>query len=927
MARSRSHPGPAAKIGIVATVVSLLVAMLAFAAPGAVAQSTDTQVVYDDALQAPFQNWSWSSTIDFASTAPAVSGTAIDAELGAWAALYLGLPEPIPFGSEAVVEFSVYGETPGATLWVAALDVTGNPGPTVTITPTTGQWTAFSVDAAELGGFASIAGLWWQNGSGNTTSVHFDDISLIGADGVIMASAGPDLSVSLGSETITRTVVDPNSGADLTNTITFPHPISEQVYGMGFTEASLMADLDVPINRWGGNATSRYNHETGSGVIGADWFYMTDPGTFGSDHTFEDENEAAGAETLFTVPISGWVSKGTEPSCGYPLPQWAPMDLTQPHWLDANLICGNGQRGGEVVPGEPTNTSTAVDEGFVQDWVEELVATHGDAASGGVENYALDNEPNLWSHTHSDVRAASIGRTELIDRNQTYAAAVKAGDPTADVFGPVLWGAWTYFQTNAEFDNGQRPRDVPNFIADYLTSMSSASDAAGERLLDALAVHFYDDRSYGSAPAAYRMESTRSLWDPTFAPDDWWLTRDFVYGEGLAVIPRLQAQIDTHYPGTELAITEYSFGASDRIDGGLAQVDALGIFGREGVDVATLWDPWSEVSGVEASVWADKPVYWAYRLFRNADGNGERFGQTSLFAESANQSELSIYAAKRADGAITVVVNNKTNGDLTSDVDIPGVAGSATPYTWGGSGVSLSEIRTAAPVSVDGGFSHTFPALSATLFVITPDGATNPEVSSDPAVACANPTIVGDGSGSILGTMGDDIIVGTDGPDLIHGRGGNDIICGGRSIDTIYGGGGDDVIFGEGGSDRMYGGPGADILYGNSGSDRVVGGHGDDRIFGHGGQDRLAGQDGDDTIQGNDSSDWISGGRGADTLRGAKGKDLIYGGSGDDSLFGGDNTDYLQGGAGTDLADGQAGRDNPFVRDVSGCAAEVVRNC
>jgi len=41
----------------------------------------------------------------------------------------------------------------------------------------------------------------------------------------------------------------------------------------------------------------------------------------------------------------------------------------------------------------------------------------------------------------------------------------------------------------------------------------------------------------------------------------------------------------------ELSISEYSFGAIGTLNGALAQADALGIFGWQGVDLATLWDP------------------------------------------------------------------------------------------------------------------------------------------------------------------------------------------------------------------------------------------------------------------------------------------------------------------------------------------------
>ena len=57
------------------------------------------------------------------------------------------------------------------------------------------------------------------------------------------------------------------------------------------------------------------------------------------------------------------------------------------------------------------------------------------------------------------------------------------------------------------------------------------------------------------------------------------------------LIPRMKDWVTANYTGTKLAITEYNWGALDHINGAVAQADVLGIFGREGLDLATLWGP------------------------------------------------------------------------------------------------------------------------------------------------------------------------------------------------------------------------------------------------------------------------------------------------------------------------------------------------
>ena len=53
----------------------------------------------------------------------------------------------------------------------------------------------------------------------------------------------------------------------------------------------------------------------------------------------------------------------------------------------------------------------------------------------------------------------------------------------------------------------------------------------------------------------------------------------------------MKSWIAANYPGTKTAITEYNWGAQEHISGAVAQADILGIFGREGLDVGTVWGP------------------------------------------------------------------------------------------------------------------------------------------------------------------------------------------------------------------------------------------------------------------------------------------------------------------------------------------------
>ena len=96
------------------------------------------------------------------------------------------------------------------------------------------------------------------------------------------------------------------------------------------------------------------------------------------------------------------------------------------------------------------------------------------------------------------------------------------------------------------------------------------------------------------------------------------------------------------------------------------------------------------------------------------------------------------------------------------------------------------------------------------------------------------------GSGTIMGTGGQDVICGSPGPDTIYGLG---------KADVVLGGGGDDTIHGGGGGDRLWGGLGADHIVGNGGADILGGGPSADDL------DAQDGVSGNDRIDGGEGTD------------------------------------------------------------------------
>ena len=173
------------------------------------------------------------------------------------------------------------------------------------------------------------------------------------------------------------------------------------------------------------------------------------------------------------------------------------------------------------------------------------------------------------------------------------------------------------------------------------------------------------------------------------------------------------------YPGTKLAITEYNWGGQEHISGALAQADILGIFGREGLDIGTLWGPPDPATQI--------PGLMAFEVFRNYNGAGATFGDQALTSTSADQGKLSIYGALRTkDNVLTIVVINKTYGDFTNTLSLANftASGPAQVFLYSNTNLTAITAQPNVPVtapassSTTSTLSTTFPAQSITILIV-----------------------------------------------------------------------------------------------------------------------------------------------------------------------------------------------------------------
>jgi hypothetical protein len=680
--------------------------------------------IYTDALDAEWQQWPWNDvTVDYANTSPVHTGTyslAVTFTEG-WDGFNLGYHgAQLDVSSYDTLRFYIHGGASGGQQVTFQLGSISQ-----VITLAAGAWTQVDISLLPLGTPRSIYSFAWVNDTSGTQPIFYlDDIAVVNSglptpapSATPAPGAGPALSVDAASN---------------------QHAISPYIYGMNFASAELAGDLNLPVRRWGGNSKSRYNWQNDTTNTGSDWYFENVPEEENAADLFVQQDRGTGTKTLLTVPLIGWVAKrrpdGHPFDCGFSITKYGNQQDADWSW---DPDCGNGvlTNGTEITGNDPTDTSVAITSAFVTGWVNHLAAAYGTASQGGVMFYDLDNEPMLWNSTHRDVHPDPTSYDELRDQTWSYAAAIKAADPSAQTLGPVVWGWCAYFYSAVDgcgVGSDYTAHNNTYFVPWYLQQMKAYQDAHGVRILDYLDMHYYPQAegvalstsAGSSATQALRLRSTRSLWDPTYEDESW--IADVAEGPYVRLIPRMKEWVAANYPATRLAITEYNWGALAHINGALTQADVLGIFGREGLDLATLWDPPA----------ANEPGAFAFRMYLNYDGTGSAFGETSIYAASADQELLSIYAARRSSsGALTLIVINKTAAPLTSDLSLSNFAPAAWAQVYRYSANNLAAIVQAADQAVSAsGFTAQFPANSITLLVIPSAGPPPPPVMYLPLI-------------------------------------------------------------------------------------------------------------------------------------------------------------------------------------------------
>lgn len=678
------------------------------------------QIIYDDSLENGWQNWGW-ATLNYANTSPVHSGNySISVTIaGEWQGIQLYHPEQ---DSSTFTNISFWlngGASGGQKLQVYGLleigtNLNQDANQYYQLPPLTANaWQQFNVPLTSLGvaGMPNFTGFVIQDSQGEAQpTFYLDDISLI-TNAVAAGSTNPPVAITVNAQANRKA-------------------ISPMIYGVAFATSTQLADLNFTMNRSGGNNETCYNWQINAHNLDADYYFesypdatATPPGA--TADAFVANSKAGGASPLITIPMIGWSPRlGANRSIlySYSVSEYGPQTSTDPYLPNA----GNGISVTNDTPitwNNPNEAYFPTNANFQQGYVQHLMNQWGPSTNGGVGYYIMDNEHSLWSSTHQDIHPVGPKMQEIWSDMLTYASMVKSNDPNALVLGPEEWGWPGYLYSGYDQQwSGQHgdynPADYPDRTAnggwDYipwlLNQFYQTSLTNHVRLLDFLTVHCYPQEGSVSSSAVdaatelLRNQSTRVFWDTNYVDPSW-------IDSIIMLVPRLKNWVATYYPGTRIGVTEYNWGAEPYINGATAQADILGIFGNQGLDLATRW----------TTPASNTPTYLAMKMYRNYDGSKSAFGDTSIQTVVPNPDDLSAFGAVRTnDGSMTLMVINKDIYNATPVIaSITNFNSAGTVQRWQLTATSvishLPNISLTNQVLED-----TVPSQSITLYIIPP---------------------------------------------------------------------------------------------------------------------------------------------------------------------------------------------------------------
>jgi hypothetical protein len=490
-----------------------------------------------------------------------------------------------------------------------------------------------------------------------------------------------------------------NSAPDVTITIdpTNSKPISPWIYGTNFYSGNTSPQPNFTFDRAGGNRWTAYNWINNGSNAGSDYFYENDNYLCNGNcnasvpaeavRTFIAGDHAAGLASLVTLQLQGNVSVDTT-TVQVPMPF---PDLTYFRPVVSKKSAASAAPFTVTPPPATTDNNVYMDE-FAWALDQKFSGMNIFGANAVHPTFiSLDNEPDLWNSTHQEIQGSTnVSTANFITKTATLAKALKDlrvqfpnQFSNVVIFGPVNYGFNGIYSWQGDPTLSPTPNGADWFADKYLAGINAASATYGAPLVDVYDFHWYSEATDGTTRVINMTSSTltdpqvqaivqspRSLWDTTYKENSW--ITNSVLGGPIYILGRLQTKIAVANPGMKIAITEYESGGFNHIAGTIAQADNLGIFGSLGIFAANFWPPNGTYSYTLAG----------FRAYRDFDGAGANFGDTSLQSMSSDVASVVVYASTdtAAPGRTVFVAVNRSNTQKVTAINGQALSGTAHLY-------------------------------------------------------------------------------------------------------------------------------------------------------------------------------------------------------------------------------------------------------
>lgn len=305
----------------------------------------------------------------------------------------------------------------------------------------------------------------------------------------------------------------------------------------------------------------------------------------------------------------------------------------------------------------------------------------------GFRYWSIGNEPTLYEAELSTTTGETYDTERFNAEWRAFAEAMRAVDPSIRLIGPELH----QFTANA----GGNPKDSSG--RDWMTEFLRAN---GD-LVDVVSLHRYP---YGGDNATIPdLRANSREWDGIFA-----YLRALIRAETGRDVPIAVTEINSHWTA--------AVGGEATPDSHYNAIwlgDVLGRMIRNDAFMMNYWLLASGSGGAQGgwglvSALAIRPSYYVYQLYR-------KFGSQRVYA-SSDDPNVTVYAARRDDGALTLMVINLASEPAVKPLMLANVESVEPAETW-----RLDAEHNAEQLDDTGlpaGVALQLPAESMTLLVV-----------------------------------------------------------------------------------------------------------------------------------------------------------------------------------------------------------------